>query len=108
MAEYPTGLTVATFLSRQADTTFVSQCEVIVEHVIEMCKSYTRGRGFELDNSIPGDLRYVITSRAARLVNNPLQVQSDTVDTSSVQDSFSGWFNYGERKILDRYRVRYV
>lgn len=102
----PTGLDVATFLGRQGDTVFVAQCTNILTLVTPMAASYTRDVGFESATHVPDDIFAAIVSKAARWANNPLSLNTDSVDTTTMQDNYAAGWNPGERMILNRYRVR--
>ena len=106
MVDNPEGLDVATFLGRQGDTVFVTQCNNIVNLVMAMAASYTRDVGFEDTDQVPNDIYSAIISKAARWANNPLSLNTDSVDSTTMQDNFAGTWNPGERMILNRYRVR--
>lgn len=104
----PTGLAVATYLGRQSDTNFVAQCNVIVALTLSAAASFTRDQGFENSLSIPDDIYAAVMSRAARMAVNPLSYATDSVDSVTMQDSYAGDWNMGERRILRRYRIKAV
>jgi hypothetical protein len=104
----PTGADVAMFLGRQEDLSFVSQCNIVVEHIRAAAENYTRGVGFDDDNTVPSDIYAVLVSRSARTAVNPLAYQGDSADTTTVSDAFAGDWNRGERKILDAYRQKLI
>lgn len=104
----PIGLDVATFLGRQADTGFVAQCGVVVSLVYSAAASYTRDVGFDSATMVPDDIYAAIISRAARLANNPLSLNVDSVDSTTMQDNFAADWNMGERRILNRYRQKVI
>lgn len=106
MVDNPDGLDVATFLGRQGDTVFVTQCNNIVSLVMAMAASYTRDVGFEDALQVPNDIYAAVLSKAARWANNPLSLNVDSVDSTTMQDNFAADWNPGERRILNRYRVR--
>jgi hypothetical protein len=103
----PTGADVAAFLGRQDDTVFVGQCDNVASLVRDLAESYTRGLGFSDDNTVPSDLFAAVLSRAARTAVNPLAYTTESVDTSSVVDRFSGDWSTGERRVLNRYRAKF-
>jgi hypothetical protein len=102
----PTGLNVATFLGRQADTVFVAQCDSIVTYVRAQAASYTRDKGFESDTLVPDDIFAAILSRSARTAVNPLSTQTESVDGVTNTDRWAGDWNRGEQRLLNRYRVK--
>lgn len=102
----PTGADVAGFLGRADDVTFVAQCTGVVSLVRAMAESHTRGRGFEEDKTVPNDIYAALLSRAARMAVNPLSYMTEQVDTTATSDRFADDWNRGERRILDRYRVK--
>lgn len=106
MAAYPTGVDVATFLNRRDDELFVQQCNVALELQIEFVAGYTRGRGFEDDQSIPPDLRAVIISSGARLASNPLSLRGENSESYSMASVMDGTFTPLEIVVLNKYRVR--
>lgn len=106
MVDNPDGLDVATFLGRQGDTVFVTQCNSIVAIVRTMAASYTRDIGFESLTQVPDDIYAAILSKAARWANNPLSLNTDSVDSTTMQDNYAADWNPGERRILNRYRMR--
>lgn len=108
MVNNPTGLNVATYLGRQADTVFVAQCGIVVNLVYSAAASYTRDVGFESNIQIPDDIYAAILSKAARLANNPLSLATDSVDSTTMQDTYAHDWNPGERRILNRYRQRSI
>jgi hypothetical protein len=105
---YPTGEDVAAFLSRSTDSAFVDYCDIVVQLVRASAESYTRGRGFEEDSSIPNDLYRVVLTCTARMAVNPLAYQNESVDMASSSDRAAGDFNRGELRILNRYRRKFL
>jgi len=106
LVDNPDGLDVATFLGRQGDTVFVTQCDSVVNLVMAMAASYTRDVGFEDPAQVPNDIYAAVLSKAARMANNPLSLATDSVDSTTMQDTFAADWNPGERRVLNRYRVR--
>ena len=106
MAAYPTGLDVATLLGRRDDTIFVGQCSAALEIQIEFVKGFTRGHGFEDDQSLPSDLRAVTISSAARLASNPLALRGESAESYAMAAGFDGSFTRAEVAVLNRYRKR--
>lgn len=107
MASRPSGLDVARYLHRQDDSTFITQCNNVVGHATQLVKGYTRGRGFEDDESIPDDLRSVVILVAARMATNPNMLKGETQESYAyVGGGADGGFTEAEQAVLHRYRRR--
>lgn len=104
MASIPVGLDVAEFLARQDDNTFVRHCDAVTPIVVEYVRGYTRGRGFEVDGSIPADLRAVVISAAARLVTNPTVLRGESAESYAMAAGVDGTYSPAEAAVLQRYR----
>lgn len=100
------GEDVALFLGRGGDAALVALAGEHALIVTAMARSYTRGRGFDVNGEAYDDVGAVITVATARLVSNPDQLTSETmgpfVRTSA---PFTGW-TLAETFVLNRYRRR--
>jgi hypothetical protein len=97
-----TGLDVAQFLG---DTT-VDTVELADRHlplVLEMVRTYTRGRGFTGGEPTPA-VRAVVISATARLTANPDSIITLAVDDYSVRRTVFEGFSLIEKMTLDGFR----
>lgn len=76
--------------------------------VSNIAHSYTRGIGFDADDTPNDEIASVIVLAVARLLRNPSQLPVREEMGGMVVDwrgGFTGW-TLGERETLDRYRVK--
>ena len=104
----PTADDVLGFLGWTSDSETESQAAVHVEHATRAARGYTRGRGFEKDQSnvwtVAEDIAAVIVSAAARSLNNPTSdVRVEAGQYNAVPGSFAS-FSLIEDIVLKRYR----
>lgn len=106
MAAYPTGVDIATFLNRRDDEIFIQQCNAALEVQIEFVAGFTKGHGFEDDQSLPSDLRAVVIASTARLAVNPLMLRAENAESYAMAAGYDGSFSRNEIAVLNRYRRR--
>jgi hypothetical protein len=106
MAGYPSGVDVATFLNRRDDEVFIQQCNAALEVQLEFVAAFTRGHGFEDDQSMPGSLRAVLISSAARLAANPLMLRAENSESYAMSSGSDGTFSSLEIAVLNGFRRR--
>lgn len=106
-----TGADVAAFLGRSTEPALVTLADEHAGVIAEVVNAYVRGHGPERTGlglgelSFPADLRAVVITASARLVNNPAQLENETADGYSARGNFSS-FSLAELAILHRYRRR--
>lgn len=105
MVQRPTGADVAAFLGQEDDPVIVALAGQHVGPVVAFARSYTRGEGFDsARHTMAEDLHAVVLAAAARMVNNPEQVEQERLADYSVTPTV-GW-TLVELAVLNRYRKR--
>lgn len=104
----PTGTDVAAFLGRTQDAGFIAQADSAAAAAYEFAKAWCRGRGFEDDEDVPGDLRQVIVTAAARLATNPNMLRGEQAESYAQSAGYDGVWAPIELSVLGRYRRRYA
>jgi len=104
----PTGTDVAAYLGRTQDSGFIAQANSAVAASYEFAKAYCRGRGFEDDEDVPGDLRQAIVTAAARLATNPNMLRGESAESYASSSGHDGVWAPIELTVLSRYRRRYA
>jgi hypothetical protein len=106
-----TGGDIADFMGRSTDLPLVQLAGEHVAVISEMVNAYVRGNGPTRTGlglgelAFPADLRAVVITATARMVNNPAQLESETADGYASRGSFTS-FSLAEQAILHRYRRR--
>jgi hypothetical protein len=106
-----TAADVTAFLGRSEEPALVTLASEHVGVMAEMVNAYVRGHGPTRTGlglgelSFPADLRAVVITATARLVNNPTQLESEAADGYSARGRFEG-FSLAEQAVLHRYRRR--
>jgi hypothetical protein len=101
----PTSADLADFVGTNVTT---AQGEAVLSVVTALCKSYTRGGGFDEDGVPLPDIRAVILTASARLLKDPSQIVENRVKgpfSVTYRAGFDGW-SVAELATLNRYRVR--
>ncbi len=102
---------VVTFMGRTGDPGLEALAVIHVPVMAELVNAYVRGRGPTRNGlglgefSFPADLRAVVITASARLLNNPAQLDSESADGYAARGAFSS-FSLAEQAILHRYRRR--
>ncbi|MFQ1002544.1 hypothetical protein [Modestobacter sp. SSW1-42] len=106
-----TGGTIAAFMGRSTDLALVQLAGEHVVVIAETVNAYVRGHGptrvgVGLGELVfPADLRAVVITATARLLNNPAQLESEAADGYAARGRFTS-FSLAEQAILHRYRRR--
>lgn len=103
---------VLAFMGRTGDPVAEVTARQAVPLVSEMVAAYVRGNGAQRVGSrvigafdFTPDLRAVVITASARLINNPAQLESESADGYASRGSFTS-FSLAEQAILHRYRRR--
>jgi hypothetical protein len=104
----PTGLDVAAYMGRTQDSGFIAQANSAAAASYEFARAYCRGRGFEDDEDVPGDLRQAIVTAAARLATNPNMLRGEQAESYASSSGPDGHWAALELDVLNRYRRRYA
>lgn len=104
----PTGSDVAAYLGKTQDAGFIAQGDRAAAASYEFAKAYCRGRGFEDDEDVPGDLRQAIVTSAARLATNPNMLRGEQAESYASSSGPDGYWAPIELMVLNRYRRRYA
>lgn len=91
---------VLKFLGQPAS--LFDQATAVVDVISTMAHDYTRGKGFNADNTPKPVVAKVIVSASARLLANPEQLEFTTGSTT-IRSAFDGW-NPLEKTLLDSIR----
>lgn len=98
-----------------ADQANADAQQYYVSVIVDLVRGYTRGRGFDENDSPLPDVAAVITTASARLASNPSQARSESwapPDSPSsptltgVQHTPFLGFTLAEQAVLNRYRRR--
>lgn len=93
--------------SADVDALLAGGTDAIVPIITMMARAYTRGQGFDGDQS-NAEIGAVITTASARLAANPKQLgNTETAGpfSEAVVGGFNGW-TLAEQFVLNRYRKR--
>lgn len=102
---------VVAFMGRTGDPGAEALAAEHVPVMAEIVNAYVRGNGPKRlglglgEFSFPPDLRAVVITASARLINNPAQVDSESADGYASRGGFTS-FSLAEQAILHRYRRR--
>ena len=97
---------LAAFLHRDVQP---EPAQLALELATSAVRSYTRGRGFAVDNTLMApDLAGVVLTVAARLYGNPEGARAETVGSVSTTYAAAGFqgFTIAELAVLHRWRRR--
>jgi hypothetical protein len=100
----PTGTDIAAYLGRTQDSGFLEQARVAAQAAYEFARGYCRGRGFEDDEDLPGDLRMVVITAGARLATNPNMLRAEQAESYASNSGPDGFWAPMELVVLKRYR----
>ncbi|TFD80542.1 hypothetical protein [Cryobacterium psychrophilum] len=100
----PTAEAVAAYLGQGDDFDVVTLAGAHLPLIVEIVRTYTRGRGFDtFDQPLPS-VAAVIISATARLTNNPEGTITVSIDDYQTRRTVFEGFSLIERQVLDSYR----